>query len=355
MPRDSILLQTRNPLHRHALLAPLRMLAATVPRAVWHPIARASGWVTPALFPAARRTVEENLGRMSGGAFPGSDGPLPGPLPFALRTDGESTGAPLARRAPAKEECRRTFGNFATFLGDSFCLGRVTPGTVDVFFSSLDGSGHLETALGAGRGAIVVTPHLGLWELGGHALALAGFPVTVLSLRVADDAMNRIREEARRRNGIETLYVETGPESGPAGYLASMRGALARGRVLCMLADRTTSERPVPVRFFDHPALFPPGGPLLSLLTGAPLLAAFVVKGAGLRYRAWLTSPFAPPPEDQPRGTRVETLTRRVADAFAQVIAAHPDQWYNFFPPWAGREETGAGPAGREPVPPVRK
>lgn len=352
--------QTHNPLHRHALLAPVRMLVATLPRAVWHPIAQASGWMAPMIFRAARRTVEDNLIRLLTNSLRTPAGPSPYPpcpeprrrVPFATRT-GEGNNEmhpPLFHPSAARTEegngethpplvsrdalVRRTFGNFATFLGDSFCLGRVTPGALDVFFSRLDGEANLRQALAAGRGAILVTPHLGLWELGGHALALAGFPVTVLSLRVADDAMNRVREEARRRNGIETLYVEESAGS-PAGYLAAMRGVLTRGRVLCMLADRTTSERPVPVRFAGHPALFPPGGPLLSLLTGAPILAAFVVRERGLRYRAWLTPPFAPKDNAAPRDERVADLCQQIADAFAQVIAAHPDQWYNFFPPWA--------------------
>jgi KDO2-lipid IV(A) lauroyltransferase len=63
-----------------------------------------------------------------------------------------------------------------------------------------------------------------------------------------------------------------------------------------------------------------PGGPaLLSLRTGAPLLAA----------RVWYDGPYTRTSIVGPvQGDDVATMTQAVADELAQGIAAHPQDWH---------------------------
>src|SRR6202011_1542506 len=69
---------------------------------------------------------------------------------------------------------------------------------------------NLEAALAGGKGAVIVTAHLGHWELGGIALATRGLRLTVVTLDEPSTELTRWREAFRRHLGIKTIMVGPG-------------------------------------------------------------------------------------------------------------------------------------------------
>jgi KDO2-lipid IV(A) lauroyltransferase len=111
-----------------------------------------------------------------------------------------------------------------------------------------------------------------------------------------------------------------------------LAAALERNRFVALVADRDLSGRGIEVEMFGRPRRMPAGPALLSITTGAPLIASPVyTTDRGCRVQ------FSEPLRVEPTGERkrdVVTLTQMLATAFERAIAAAPADWHMFQPGW---------------------
>jgi Kdo2-lipid IVA lauroyltransferase/acyltransferase len=190
----------------------------------------------------------------------------------------------------------------------------------------------LNDALAAGHGAILISIHLGNWELGGLGLAEKGYRMNVLTFREPDEKVNQQREELRRERGINFIYVDR--ESTSPFAIVEAVNALNRNEVLAVLGDRDGSSHAATFDFFGRPTPIPLGPAHLALATGAPVIPVFVPL-EGERYAAIMEEPIYFRGERGERGEVIMEGTRRIVSVFERYIRAYPDQWYNFFDYWA--------------------
>ena len=106
----------------------------------------------------------------------------------------------------------------------------------------------LEAAVAAGRGVIVVTGHLGSWELAMAGIA-ALLPVPTHVLTKSFGALDLFISEARTRRGVFPIRTTGGPSA-----LRAIRAALRRGEVVVMVIDQHAPTGAVTVPFFGRPA-----------------------------------------------------------------------------------------------------
>lgn len=233
-------------------------------------------------------------------------------------------------RGPALDAlCAENVANFSRMLADYFlCAGPDAVAQAAALLHGRGGEEHLTAALARGTGAIVVTGHLGHWELGGLMLARRGVPLTVITLAEPSSELTRWREVCRRQLGIKTITVGPGH---PFSFVEMIQ-TLRRNELLAMLVDRPYSGTGTPVRFFGHDTQFSTAPALLHQHTGASVLPAFVLQdGRG----GYLT--MAEPLIAMKASSGAETLaanTQRIATVFEEIIRRHPEQWFNYVPIW---------------------
>jgi len=227
------------------------------------------------------------------------------------------TASADARHALAIE----VFRHFAMCFSDLVVTNRQPhPRAV---LSRLHGHPHFEAAARPGRGFIVLTAHLGNWELGGRLVAEAvARPIHVLVEPERDS-----RLEALIRGGPAPVrFVARRHPTDVLGLVTALR----RGEVVAMQGDRaigTGGDRPLP--FFGAPACFPSGPFVLARATGAPILPAFCLLDPDRRYSVHLRDPIVVGPDGE-----ALALGRWVA-VLEEMIRAYPEQWFNFFDCWS--------------------
>ncbi|MFC8174756.1 phosphatidylinositol mannoside acyltransferase [Streptomyces sp. NPDC057325] len=197
---------------------------------------------------------------------------------------------------------------------------------------------YLKEGLASGRGVVLALPHLANWDLAGvWATRVLGLPFTTVAERLKPESLYD-RFVAYR----ESLGMEVVPHTGGSAF-----GRLARrlraGGLVCLVADRDLSASGTEVTFFGETARMPAGPAILAQQTGALLLPVTlwyddtpVMKGR------------VHPPVDVPdAGTRAErtaVMTQALADAFAEGIADHPEDWHMLQRLWlADLEERAPG------------
>lgn len=191
----------------------------------------------------------------------------------------------------------------------------------------------LERALAAGTGAILISPHLGTWELGGLGLADLGYRINVMTFREPDEQVDEQRRRVREERGIGVIYVDR-DDTSPLAIIEAVN-ALRRNEIICLIGDRDGSSTTVTVPFFGRATPLPAGAAYLSLATGAPVIPVFVVLEANGRYATLMEESIVFSAGHGQHTAALEQGMTRLAAVFERYIRQYPDQWYNFFEFWS--------------------
>jgi len=228
----------------------------------------------------------------------------------------------------SEQTIRRTFRNFGATLADYFQLGAHGKPHALALIESRRGFEHIQGALADGKGALLVTVHTGLFELGGVLMEEFKLPLVVLSLPEPSAALNRWRAGYRRGWSAETLEVGTDQFS-----FVDISRQLAQGKCVAMLMDRPHGNGDVVFVDFPHGRVpFSTGPVWLSLLTGAPLVAVTIVATESGNYALEALPPLRWQWRGPDRAATVREYTLELANRFREPLCNHPDQWYQFVP-----------------------
>ena len=224
----------------------------------------------------------------------------------------------------ASELCLACFKNFLRMLHDFSDAAAGGIPSLNNLIVAQRGFEFLNEGRSRGRGTLLITGHLGAWELGGMMLAAEGLPVNVVTMREPTPKLDVWRQEYRSRFGIKTITVGTDKFA-----FVEIIQALRRNELVAMLVDRPYLNSGVAVRFFGRPTLFSAAAARIWQHTGATIIPAFVLQLQPGRYGC-----YAYPPIEMDNGASTESNTQRVADVFEAIVREFPDQWYNFVPIW---------------------
>lgn len=179
----------------------------------------------------------------------------------------------------------------------------------------------LERAASQGRGVVVVTGHVGNWELLAQYLAQAqDVGVSAVAKELVDPRLTALVGEFRARGKVRSVW--RGPDGGGA---KSILRVLRAGELLGMLIDQDTDVPSVFVPFFGRMAATPRAAADLVLRTSAPVLVAFCQRKGDGAYRISIEEvAFEPTGE---RETDVVSLTARLTSLIEQAIRRAPAQW----------------------------
>ena len=193
----------------------------------------------------------------------------------------------------------------------------------------------LRDAVAARRGMILVLPHMGNWDHAGAWLTATGVPFTTVAERLEPESLFARFVEFRESLGMEVIPL-TGGERPPYDVLADR---LRRGGVLCLLGDRDLTSTGVDVQFFGATARMPAGPAALAHDTGAALLPVTLWYPDRKRWAARIHPQIEVPAAGE-RVEKIRVMTQHVADAFAEGIAEHPQDWHMLQRVWVDDLDT---------------
>ena len=223
-------------------------------------------------------------------------------------------GRPTAERSAEVHGVFRHFGRYLTEFLLAHRWGRAG--------FRVDGCDELLERFRPHRSVIVLSAHIGNWELGGMAMGWLGLPVSVVALPHRDPAVDRLFNRPRQQAGVGVI---------PLNVHATRRclERLRAGGVVCLLGDREFSAPGVAVSCFGRAVSVPRGPALLSLRTGAPMVPVFCIR-EGPRHLRFYTEPAIPPSGEPDPPTAVRQMMQQYADVLERYLRRFPAQWLMF-------------------------
>jgi KDO2-lipid IV(A) lauroyltransferase len=178
------------------------------------------------------------------------------------------------------------------------------------------------------RGVLLLTPHLGNWELGGPWLTSKGMTLQVITLAEPGEGFTQLRQASRARWNIETIVVR----NDPFAFVEVIR-RLENGATVALLVDRPPPPTAVTVELFGRPFSASIAAAELARASGCVLLPVYLPRNA-TGYGAHVLPEI---PYDRAalrdRAAR-QRLTQQILSAFEPAIRQHLDQWFHFVPIW---------------------
>jgi len=234
--------------------------------------------------------------------------------------------APIVGETEAVHVARRLFRNFGMKLFDLWRYEAGIP--VPQLFSELTGWNHIEPALKARRGVLLVTIHLGNWEFGAPMLASRGVKLLVLTQPEPGTDFTEWRKAARARWGIETFVVGEDPFA-----FVEIIKCLQDGGAVALLMDRPDASSAVELELFGHKIQASIAAADLARASGCALIPAYIPKMPSGYAAHILPEVSYDRSHLGQRAARIQ-LTAEILRAFEQPLRQHADQWYHFVPIW---------------------
>ena len=201
----------------------------------------------------------------------------------------------------------------------------------------------LMRAVSGGRGALLVSAHLGNLELArAMSTLIPGLKVNALVYTSNAQKVTAMLEETSEAYNLRLIYVQ---QIGPDTALM-LREKIADGEVVVIVGDRTPVTAASPVvwaEFLGRPAPFAIGPYVLAHVLECPVYLFFCTRGRQgytLHLEAFAERIHLP---RQGRNEAAAAWAGRYAARLADYAARFPLQWYNFYDFWA---------AGTTPPPP---
>jgi KDO2-lipid IV(A) lauroyltransferase len=223
---------------------------------------------------------------------------------------------------------RGVFDNVTKSFADSFYVASIPPERWPEMMDPPVGRENIAKALEKGKGAIILTGHIGNWEVGGITLGRVGGETHMVYMPDRFTAFEQARRKARDLQKVHGLPMGS-------SFDTSLRviRLLAENKIVTMKGDRSLNGEGIVIPLFGRDTVFPKGPFLVSYISGAPILPAFVVLNHDERYVPIVEEPIY----GQRTGDREKDLkgiTLRMARVIEEYIRRYPDQWYMFYPFW---------------------
>lgn len=220
----------------------------------------------------------------------------------------------------------RQFHSFAASYADRIEI-RENKGVT----TAAQGRERIVEAARRGSGGIILTSHLGSYEVAARAFQKLGLRLLLIMGEKEAKQVARDQREALKARGVH-IQVATAQEDSLFVGLEAVK-FVREGGFVSLTGDLVwTDQRSLlPVRLFDHEVGLPAGPHLLALVSGAPLFTMFTFRVKRDRHQIVVSPPReVKAPSRSERSRALQASAQAYASALEEMVRQHPFQWYIF-------------------------
>jgi len=203
-------------------------------------------------------------------------------------------------------------------------------------FLRYEGLEHYLDARAKGKGVLIVTGHLGAWELSSFYHSLMGYPMSMVIRRLDNARVDNLVNHIRCLHGNRVLHKDD--------FARGLLGAMRAGETVGILMDTNmTPPQGVFVPYFGKVACTASGLARVALKTGATVLPGFMLwEKAEQKYVLHFGEEIVLDRTGNNEADAV-TNTAKCTAAIEAYVRRYPDQWLWVHRRWKTCPE-GEGP-----------
>ncbi|MDQ1097934.1 MULTISPECIES: LpxL/LpxP family acyltransferase [Chryseobacterium] len=224
----------------------------------------------------------------------------------------------------AKWSVFKSYFTFGTVLIDKTAI---SAGLRDKFTYEFDGIENLRNLLAAKKGGILISAHIGNFEIAEHFFADIDFDCQI-NLVTTDQEVTAIKEYldsvAVRKSNTKFIYVKD-----DMSHIFEINDALARNELICFTGDRYfEGSKYLEGELLGKSARFPAGPFLIASRLAVPVVYVYVMKEDNLHYHLYARM------AENVKKRDAQGLLNSYTGNLEAMIRKYPLQWFNYFDFW---------------------
>jgi len=219
---------------------------------------------------------------------------------------------------------REVFRNFGRYLVEFFKMDKMLDEQFIKDKIQVNGTKHLDDVLKKGKGGIIITAHIGNWELGAVLLSVLGYPLMAVALPHKERPVNDLFNHQREAKGVTVVPMNTA--------VRQCMEQLKENKLIALVADRDFSSHGIVMDILGRKMLIPKGPAMFSWKSGAPIIPVFCIRNEDGSFNMSCHEPLYPPNRNVSieEDTIVLGIMRHYVSIIEEQIRAHPSQWLLF-------------------------
>jgi predicted LPLAT superfamily acyltransferase len=205
----------------------------------------------------------------------------------------------------------------------------VMAGIKNPFSYEFDGEENLIEIVKRNKGGILISGHVGNWEIAGHFLERIKTRVNIVMF---DGEHQRIKAYVDELTGDRKFNIIVVRED--LSHVYAIANALQKNELICMHADRyLEGNKTKALSFLGEEALFPVGPFMLAAGFNVPVCIVFAFKESTSHYH-FFGSTLIEREADESKSSYTDRLLKIFVNQMEQKIKLYPIQWFNYYNFW---------------------
>lgn len=218
----------------------------------------------------------------------------------------------------------KSYFTFGQVLIDKIAI---SAGLRSKFTFDFDGIDILNQLLSEGKGGILISAHIGNFEIAEKFFSEINFNCQIHIVTV-DQEHSVIKEYlesiTNEKPNVQFIYVKE-----DLSHIFEINAALASNHLVCLTGDRYFDQsRTMQAALLGKEAHFPAGTFMLASRLKTPVAYVYVMKEPNLHYHLYTRRA----PEFKQRDA--QAVLNSYTDSVSQMLKKYPYQWFNYFDFW---------------------
>jgi predicted LPLAT superfamily acyltransferase len=201
-----------------------------------------------------------------------------------------------------------------------------------------DGGENLNKLSDGGKGGILLSAHVGNWEVAGQLLNRLNTKFNILMYENEHENIKNYLEGVMSKRNLTIIPIKDNDMS----HLIKVKEAFNNNELLVMHGDRfREGVKTIEHNFMGRKARFPLGPFHLAAKFGVPVVFTFAMKEKSNRYHLFATEPVAVAATVSPEETQagVNFFLDRFVSELEKILKRYPEQWFNYYDFWERVED----------------
>lgn len=202
----------------------------------------------------------------------------------------------------------------------------IRAGLLDRYTFEFDGIEHLKQVFADQKGGILISAHLGNFEVADRFLDAIDLhcKINLVTSDLEHSAIKNYLESVTQTASTNYIIIRE-----DLSHIFEINNALSKNELICLTGDRYfEGNKCLETNLLGAPALFPSGPFLIASKMKVPIVFVYVMKEKGLHYHFYARL------AGQVSSRDPQALLEKYTESVSSMVKKYPYQWFNFFQFW---------------------
>ena len=201
-------------------------------------------------------------------------------------------------------------------------------GITNKFTFNFDGEENLREITALQRGGILLSAHIGNWDIAGHLLKRLDTRVNIVMFDGEQEQIKEYLDVITGKKTVNIIFIKN-----DLSHIYEISDAFKNNELVCMHADRfLEGNKTLSADFLGEKARFPMGPFVLASRFNVPISYVFAVKENNLHYHLFASK--IKTYDHLEKKVMMQEMLLEFAKEMEIKVKQYPEQWFNYYNFW---------------------